>query len=111
MDRFVHDQNLTRYIDLHETVTDPTKLAQIEKLLIEEEDRFGSVSERLNEADRLIHDGHGRVRRHRALVAHLDAIGHDTKRAGAVLASMSRLLEIMYQYRQTLSDGLDRADI
>jgi hypothetical protein len=111
MQNYVHSQNLTRYVDLLETETDSAKLGQIQKLLIEEEDRFGSLAQRLDEAERLIRDGEERIRRQQALTQRLGEDGHDRARAEALLATMARTLQMMLEYRRKLADGLDGIDL
>jgi hypothetical protein len=104
---FVHTQNLTRYLDLLESETDTGKLGQIQKLLIEEVDGCGSLSERMNEVEICIRAAQTRLRRHQSLLARLDDEGPATTRAVSVLTTMIQTLNLMIRHRDTLSSRLD----
>lgn len=107
MQRFVHAQNLTRYIDLLESETERAKLGQIQKLLIEEVDSVGSLSERIDQVDLLIRHGHARRREQQT---HLTAMsdGVERERAVHVLATMDETLQLLADYRRARSDELER---
>ena len=107
MQEFVHAQNLGRYIDLLEFETDPHKRAQLQKLLIEEEDSFGSLSQRLDQVERLMARGAARRRQQQAIVERLNGDGGDAGRAKSLLANMDGILQVMALYRQTLLDHIE----
>jgi hypothetical protein len=104
---FIHTQNLTRFLDLLESETDPGKLGQIQKLLIEEVDGDGSLAERMNEAEICIRAAQARLRRHQSLLARLDGDGPAMTRAVSVLTTMIQTLNLMIRHRDMLSNRLD----
>jgi hypothetical protein len=104
LERFVHEQNLTRYIDLLESAAYPAEVGQLQKLLIEEEDRFGSLEQRIDQADDLISRGLANLRRQQELVARLHEDGHDTAKAETVMRAMHQMIEVMGRYRRSLAD-------
>lgn len=111
MQRFIHEQNLTRYIDLLDIESNPLTRRQIQKLLIEEEDRFGSLTERIDQADILIRRSQARLRQQQALVTRLKNDGAETATAVALVETMNQTLQLVAAYRQTLSDGPDGGNI
>jgi hypothetical protein len=102
MQRYVHSQNVTRYVELLESEADPATVEQIQKLLIEEENRFGSLAERIDEADRLIRDAQARLNQQKSLLQRLGNDGHDTTRAAMLMRTMERTLQLMSDYRRSL---------
>jgi hypothetical protein len=111
MERFVHDQNLTRYLDQLQCETDSAKRGQLRRLLVEEIDRFGAHSDRLNETDRLAARCMARLDEQRTRVARLRADGHDAESSESLLANLSQTLEVIEGHRQTILDQLDRSGI
>jgi hypothetical protein len=111
MQRFIHQQNLARYIDLLESEGDPATRAQLQELLIEEVDGFGSLNERIDQVDVLIAQSGGRLRRQQALVAHRAGMGADIVQSEKLLGHMTQILQVMAQYRRTLLEGLDRSGL
>lgn len=107
MQKFIHQQSLARYIDLLESEGDPATRAQLQELLIEEVDRFGSLNERRDQVDVLIAQSGGRLRQQQALVAHRAEIAGDIAQSEKVLGHMTQILQLMAQYRRTLLEGLD----
>lgn len=78
MDRiftYLTEQNVIRYRDLLNSEIDPTRLAQLRKLLIEEEDKLGAAAERLEAIEREIAKGEERIEWQRALVASMEREG------------------------------------
>ena len=61
MQKFVHEQNLTHYLMLLETESDPPRREILRRLLVEEEDQYGSLLERLDRAERAIARGEARL--------------------------------------------------
>ena len=102
MDRFIHTQNLLRYVDMLEKEADPIRRERLRSLLIEEEDRFGSEREWLDEAELYIVQSRSRIRRQEEIVAHLRRDGRDSEQADRLLTNMSDLLQLFQQRRDQL---------
>ncbi len=111
MERFVHDQNLMRYLDLLESETDSAKRGQLRKLLLEEVDRFGDHSDQLYETDRLVARCTARLQEQKSLLAHAREDGRDAGASEDVLANMSQTLALIVGHRRTILDRLDRTGL
>lgn len=105
MDRFIHTQNLARFMGLLEAETDALQRERLQDLLVEEENRFGSRRERVMEADGLIARGEARLREQELLVARLSDDGRDTAAAERLLANMIQTLQAFVAYRKGLAAG------
>ncbi len=104
MDRFVHDQNLRRFVDLLEREPDGPRRTVLQELLIEEENRFGERQERLEQAEVLIVRGRERIRRQVELVARLsDGDGADM--AKATLRNLMHTQSLFEAFREVMMNG------
>ncbi len=105
MQRFLHFQNLARFVEALEHETDPAKRDVLQQLLLEEENRFGDSRERLEQTDTLIARGRERIRQQRALVASLGCDGKGIETAKIGLLNLMRTQSIFEGFRQVLVDG------
>jgi len=83
MDRFIARENIKHLRNRLWSESDAGMRAGLQKLLVEEEDKFGACAEQLAELDRHIDDGQQRIARQRVLVATMQRDGS----AGHALAS------------------------
>ena len=102
MDRFVHDQNLIRFVDALEHESNPARRDLLQQLLLEEENRFGGRREKLEQANVQILRGRERVRRQRELVARLTSDGANLEPAQQVLMNMLLTQSLFEAYRDIL---------
>jgi len=105
--RFVRDQNLDRFAG--QLMVEPAlaKRETLRKLLIAEEDRFGSLTERLDKAEKLIVETEARM----LVLERLVVQGEPAKAAfhKDVLASHKAALGIFADYARTLREAADRS--
>lgn len=104
MDRFVHDQNLIRFVDLLEREADGPKRTVLQQLLIEEENRFGERQERLEQTEVLIVRGRERIRRQVELVARL-ADCDTAEVAKATLRNLVQTQSLFEAFREVMMNG------
>jgi hypothetical protein len=105
MDRFVHEQNLARFAEMLRVERDPARRAILQDLLIQEEERLGSVLERLDRAEAHIAEGRRRIERQRELVAALTS-GGAAGEAEQLLESFIRTQSALEAYRRRLAGDL-----
>lgn len=99
MQRFVHNQNLLRFVDLLERETDPVKRGRLQDLLLEEENRFGSRREQALELDSMIAGARLRIARQRQVVNQMEAEARGADLAGQILASMEQTYALLLESR------------
>jgi hypothetical protein len=109
MENFVHRQNLLRYVDILEHEPTGDRRLMVRRLLIEEEDRFGTVAQRLNEAEAHIAEAGIRIHRQQDLVARLKADGRDASAAEELLTHFLNIAELFEQHRSRLRTKLDES--
>jgi hypothetical protein len=106
MQRFLHRQNLARYVRLLATETDPKQRERIAALLIEELDRFDTLPEHLSELAGVIEQGRAQLRKQRQLVAQLRGDPGAQEKAQHTLINLNDTLELFLSYRDGLrGDG------
>ena len=105
--KFILEQNLLRFSSRLPSEADPATRQTLRRLLIEEEDRYGKLNERLERAEMLILSWQGHVQRQQALVASLKLDGRDPSRADELLRSMRESLAIFERYRNNLVELID----
>jgi hypothetical protein len=106
--QFVSDLNIARFLDKLRLEHDPATRTVLQRLLIEEEDRFGGSVERLSTVQRHIAEGNRRISLQKALVAKLAANGEDIGPAEMTLSNLVEIQRIFEQYRQVILDTIDR---
>lgn len=109
MERFIHDQNLERYMTLLDSEPDEPAREALRALLIEEEDRFGARRERLEAADRHIARLRERMHRQVELIELLNASGADIAPAVDLHRNWGKTLIALETYRRLIRDDQDRA--
>ena len=106
--QFVSDLNIARFLDKLRLEHDPAMRTVLQRLLIEEEDKFGGNVERLSTVQRHIAEGNRRISLQKALVEKLAAGGEDAGPAERTLSNLVEIQRIFEQYRQVILDTIDR---
>lgn len=102
LDRFLHDQNVERFVGLLMGETDPQVRARLHDLLIEEEDRFGLRRERLQQLRDHIDRLRVRMLRQEQLISVLTDGDCDAGPARQLHANWSETLRLLERYRDNL---------
>ena len=97
MDRFIARENIERYrLQLE---TEQEQRFSLQRKLIEEEDRFGTLARRMDLADAYIDDGARRIATLELLVTSLSRDDGSAHRHVSNLATSKEILEIFKSYR------------
>lgn len=111
VERFVAEENVSRFVDRLRTECDPGHRSTLQRLLIEEESKFSALSERLEIVQRHIEDGTDRLEKQKSLLAGMTREGRETRAAEAALERSEELLELLQFYRRHLMNALDTDDL
>jgi hypothetical protein len=107
----IHDQIVWGYVERVSAERDPVRRHALRAELVEEEDRLGVASERLDRAEAHIADGQFRIEALEGTIASLRGKGADVRVAERVLTNLREILATFDEYRTVLLDGLDRNKI
>ena len=105
-ERFVRDQNISRFRALLETETDGEKRELLHALLIREEDRIGSLVERLEHLNAFIGRLAVLTARQKRAIADLVSDGRDERLARLMLVQLNRTHALFSHRRQVLGRDL-----
>jgi hypothetical protein len=97
-----------RFRDLLRSEIGLTRRADLQKLLIEEEDRLGFSFEQLENIEQEIAKGDERIQWQRILVATMEREGRDATIAKALLENLTQIQTMYQRYRQTILAAIDR---
>jgi hypothetical protein len=106
--QFVSDLNIARFLDKLRLEHDPAMRTVLQRLLIEEEDKFGGSVERLSTVQRHIAEGNHRISLQKTLIEKLAANSEDIGSAERTLSNLVEIQRIFEQYRQIILDTIDR---
>jgi hypothetical protein len=106
--QFVSDLNVARFLERLRSERDPTIRASLQRLLLEEEDKFGHRAERLSNVQHHICDAGRRIALQKALVAKLKANGKEVRLAESTLSNLVEIQTIFERYRQVVLDTINR---
>jgi hypothetical protein len=112
--RFMLDENVRRYVVQLEDEPNVKTRDILRRLLIAEEDRYGTQHERLERANTLISEGEDRISRMTSELQRLCDQGGDAARVREgerVLANTRNIIAITQEYRRALLDGLERSGL
>jgi hypothetical protein len=109
--RFVQDRNIVTFIELLHVEDDGTKRRTLKTLLVEEENKFGSRSEKLDKVERNIALCQGHIVGQHKIIDRLRANGRDCTAAERVLANLLDILDTCWSHRQCVLDALDRTEL
>lgn len=90
---------------------EPAQRHSLRRKLIEEEDRFGALAQRLDLVDGYIEDGARRIQTLEQLVARSQASGLSAQLHVSNLNHSREILEIFKSYRATVAERLDRTGL
>jgi hypothetical protein len=108
MQSFVQQENLRRFVEALEHEADPDRRELLQRLLEEEENRYGKRRELIGRIDQFVAAGRVRIDRQRELVARLQADGEDHATAQVVLLNLIETQCFFADFRLRL-DGPDGA--
>jgi len=106
--RIVSDLNVARFVDRLQLELDPAKRASLQRLLLEEEDKFGRRAERLSDVQRHLAEGSRRIALQKALIETLKANGQEVRLAERTLSNLVEIQRIFEQYRHVILDAIDQ---
>ncbi|CDX31267.1 conserved hypothetical protein [Mesorhizobium sp. ORS 3359] len=107
MDRFVARENIRHFVDRFHTENDDVVRSNLQKLLIEEEDKFARLSEQLEVMDQNLFRISDLALQQRARIYSLRANGVDTALAQKHLANLEALNCLFVQRRRAIAIELD----
>ncbi len=108
---FVSNANITRFAGLLVTEADMGRRYQLKALLIEEENKLGRWTEKLDQILRRISECNARIANLETILERSKANGYEVGPTEQVLRNMRELNRIYDDYRQTIVDGLDRSPL
>jgi hypothetical protein len=106
--RLVRDENLLWLMAQLNGESDPLKVDKLRLMIIDEEDRFGRLHERLERADKLIDEARARIEHQQDLINRLGQRGMDTKLADLLLQNYMTTYNTFFDYRQILLVRISR---
>jgi hypothetical protein len=108
VERFVSDENIANFVGCLRREHNPARLQTLKLLLIEEENRFGAIVERLRMVERYITDGAGLIVRQEDIIAKLDDNGRDTSEAQCTLQNLEMIQSLFVQLRARIYEEANR---
>ena len=112
MRRFIARENITHFRALLESEVDPSKRLTLRTLLLQEEDKFGADCESLNDVERHIADGKGRIERQRVLIADLERNGRNgVAQARVILEILMDSQTLLCAYRERILTKLNNGPL
>jgi hypothetical protein len=104
----IGDELVWGVVDRLQRETDPIRRYALRSLLIEQEDRFGTIAEKLDRADAHIAAGHFKILELESAAASLRARGADVAAAENILQNLRDILETFGGYRDLIEQELSR---
>lgn len=105
MHEFVSEQNISRFVDQFQIAHDPYTRKTLQKLLLEEWNRFGFNSALLERIQRRIEECKSRIDQHERLIHKARLKGHNVAAAERVLNNLIELQEIFWSYHQVVLEA------
>jgi hypothetical protein len=105
IDRFIFDENVNRFADQLEVELHPDRRAQLQRLLIIEEDKYGLHEEQLEIASRRLREFEGRIAKQRITIGECDG-DEEQLLAQAVLDNMLTTRNLFQQFYRRVSEVL-----
>jgi hypothetical protein len=102
------DELVWGVVDRLQRETDPIRKYALRSLLIEQEDRFGTMAEKLDRADAHIAAGNFKIKELESATASLRARGADVATAENILQNLREILETFDKYRELVRQELGR---
>jgi hypothetical protein len=102
IEQFVIDGNVSRFVDLLRSETDPRRQDSVKRLLIAEEDKFGRTGFCLQMLERHLTDGAEIIAKQKRLIAQLVDRGDDPYGAELALHRFESIQILFYDLLTTL---------
>ena len=103
--RFIFDGNVNRFADLLEAELSPDRRAQLQKLLILEENKYGFYEEQLVITGRRLTETRLRIARQRELISACTG-DEELRRAQSVLNNMLVTRDLFQQFYDLVSEAV-----
>ncbi len=103
MDEFIRDQNIAEFVERLHIESDDHRRHTLQRLLIEEEDKFARASEKVEQLDRLIDQGRGRI----AKLRDLQSLNGSTPLGERLLRYSNDLVCILRRLRHQFEREID----
>jgi hypothetical protein len=108
MDEFVGEQNISRFVDQFQIAHDQQARQTLQKLLLEEMNRFGLNLEQLRRIEKRINECKAHIDQHERLIQKARINGHDVRTAERALNNLIELQEIFWSYHQVVLEAVNR---
>jgi hypothetical protein len=109
--RFVSEVNIATFTARLYDERNPAKRKELQRMLLEQEDRFGEYTNRLEVVQRYIRESTVRIDIQRHLIAKMEAAGYDVSQAIRALENSAQVRDLLHQYRASIMDRLDRHEL
>ena len=106
-DRFISDENIAHFVERLGRERDSVRRGTLQRLLIEEENRFGMTVERLRMVERHLAVGVELIARQVETIARLDGDGHDTTEARLTLQNFEMIHALFVECRARIYEKID----
>ena len=108
VERFVVEGNISRFVDLLRAETDSFRRETLKRLLVAEENRFGSVADRLQTVERHLTDGEALIAQQRRLIARMKGDGGDAGAAERLLRSFEVIQDLLQGFHAAVYEQAER---
>lgn len=108
MKTFIGINNVEHFADQLSSEVDRTKRAILMRLLVEEEDKLGTGLQQLGVAELRIATGHRLIAKQKALIAHMECNGRDSREARDLLGTLVEVQTLFERYRHTIMRVMDQ---
>jgi hypothetical protein len=108
MERFIGDGNIARFVDMLRAEADPARRETLKRLLIEEINRFGSLTERLAVTERHLRDGEAQISKLTGIVREMKGNGLDCTRTERTLEVSMMIRALFEELRSIIFDGIEK---
>jgi division protein CdvB (Snf7/Vps24/ESCRT-III family) len=103
--------NVTLFAGQFVGESDFARRGQLKKLLIEEENKFGLLTEKLEQVLRRLGESSARIASLETILERSRSNGRETGPTEQLLRNMRELHRVYDDYRQTIVDGLNRTPL
>jgi hypothetical protein len=102
VDRFLCDGNISRFSDQLRYETIPARQETLKRLLIEEENRLGSLDDRLSVVQRKLMEGAELIVRQKRLIAQMTSCNGETGSAERTLRTFEMIQDLFERFRDQI---------
>ena len=108
---FINGSNIARFAGLFVSEADLARREQLKALLIDEENKLGLRTEKLEQISRRMLECDARIANLETILERSRSQGYDVGPTEDVLRNMRELHRLYDDYRQTIADALDRSPL